>query len=153
MITKIISGGQTGADQAGLRAAVNLGLKVGGTAPCGYKTENGPIPDFLVLCWGLREGEYDAKIYPKRTLRNILDSDGTVAFGNMGSYGEILTRNLCLKNKKPYIANPSQEAFLWWISTNNIQVLNVTGNRESVNPVIGEEVYKFLLSSLTPTLS
>lgn len=37
MIKKVISGGQTGADQAGLLAARVCGVDVGGTAPKGYQ--------------------------------------------------------------------------------------------------------------------
>ena len=39
---KIISGGQTGADIGGLIGAKRAGIKTGGTAPRGYKTEKGP---------------------------------------------------------------------------------------------------------------
>lgn len=41
MISKIISGGQTGADQGGLSAAIILNIKTGGTAPKGYRTQAG----------------------------------------------------------------------------------------------------------------
>ena len=44
MLTKIISGGQTGADQVALSVAVRLGLKTGGYAPLRYMTEDGPDP-------------------------------------------------------------------------------------------------------------
>ena len=42
MIKKIISGGQTGADQIGLEVALSLGIPTGGTAPKGFITETGP---------------------------------------------------------------------------------------------------------------
>ena len=68
MVTKIISGGQTGADYAGLVAARVLNL--GGTAPDNYKTENGSnyeLKDFFQLsAFGT---------YPERTEANILNSD------------------------------------------------------------------------------
>lgn len=41
MIEKIVSGGQTGADQGGLEAAEELGIPTGGWAPAGYYTEQG----------------------------------------------------------------------------------------------------------------
>ena len=44
MIKKIISGGQTGADQAGLDVAIELGIPHGGWIPKGRKTENGTLP-------------------------------------------------------------------------------------------------------------
>jgi hypothetical protein len=40
MIEKLISGGQTGADRAGLEAAKALGIATGGTAPKGWRIEN-----------------------------------------------------------------------------------------------------------------
>ena len=43
-LTKIISGGQTGADYGALLAAHALGLETGGWAPKGWRTEDGPKP-------------------------------------------------------------------------------------------------------------
>ncbi len=44
MITKLISGGQTGADRGGLDAAIHCGLPHGGWCPKGRKAEDGVIP-------------------------------------------------------------------------------------------------------------
>ncbi|KAL6067628.1 Molybdenum carrier, variant 4 [Balamuthia mandrillaris] len=41
-VVKIISGGQTGADRAGLEAGRLLGIATGGTAPSNFLTERGP---------------------------------------------------------------------------------------------------------------
>jgi Circularly permutated YpsA SLOG family len=38
LLKKIISGGQTGADQAGLRTAKRLGIETGGWMPQGWRT-------------------------------------------------------------------------------------------------------------------
>jgi Circularly permutated YpsA SLOG family len=43
MLSKIVSGGQTGADQAALDAAIELGFPHGGWVPKGRKTESGPL--------------------------------------------------------------------------------------------------------------
>ena len=43
MVNKIISGGQTGADQAALDVAIKLGIPHGGWIPRGRLTENGPL--------------------------------------------------------------------------------------------------------------
>jgi Circularly permutated YpsA SLOG family len=51
---KIISGGQTGADQAGWRAAKACGLETGGWMPKGWKTELGCSPFFGPLKMGVR---------------------------------------------------------------------------------------------------
>ncbi|KKL28978.1 hypothetical protein LCGC14_2369790, partial [marine sediment metagenome] len=77
-LLKVISGGQTGADQGGLEAGKELGLETGGTAPLGWKTEDGPQPE-LLKGFGLRECTQPG--YPVRTRRNVLTSDGTVIFG------------------------------------------------------------------------
>lgn len=45
MITKIISGGQTGADRGGLDVAIRHGIPHGGWCPKGRKAEDGVIPD------------------------------------------------------------------------------------------------------------
>ena len=41
MVTMVISGGQTGADQAGWRAAEACGIPTGGWMPRGFLTEEG----------------------------------------------------------------------------------------------------------------
>ena len=45
MLEKIISGGQTGADQAVLDIVIKLGLPHSGWIPKGRITEEGPLPD------------------------------------------------------------------------------------------------------------
>ncbi len=72
MIKRIISGGQTGADQAALDVAIKLDISHGGWIPKGRLTEDGPLPDKYKL------QEMPTSSYPKRTEKNILDSDGTL---------------------------------------------------------------------------
>lgn len=134
-LRKIISGGQTGADQGGLAAGNFLKLETGGTAPPGYSTDDGPMP-YLLRSYGLVEGGLDPRTYPRRTERNILDSDGTVVFGNTRSPGTGLTIRLCDKYGKPHIENPDDEQLLKFVIDHNIGVLNVAGNRERRNPGI-----------------
>lgn len=43
-LSKVISGGQTGVDQAVLRAAIDCGLAIGGWCPPGRGCEGGVIP-------------------------------------------------------------------------------------------------------------
>ena len=72
MIKKIISGGQKGDDQGTLDAAIKLDISHGGWIPRGRITEAGTLPDK----YKLQEMATDS--YEKRTLQNVLDSDGTV---------------------------------------------------------------------------
>jgi hypothetical protein len=74
MVRKIISGGQTGADRAGLDFAIHAGLEHGGYVPRDRKTEDGRIDDRYNLV------ELSTSSYPARTRRNIEESDGTVIF-------------------------------------------------------------------------
>jgi hypothetical protein len=45
MLHKVISGGQTGVDRAGLDAALEAALPVGGWCPKGRLAEDGTVPD------------------------------------------------------------------------------------------------------------
>ena len=139
MIKKIISGGQTGADQAGLDVAIELGIPHGGWIPKGRKTEEGPLPAKYNL------KEMGTTSYPKRTEKNILDSDGTVIFTfEKLTGGSELTRKLaeqhgfpCLHvdlNKVP--VGEGAELVGPWIEKHKIKVLNVAGSRASKAPTI-----------------
>lgn len=54
ILDRVISGGQSGVDQAALRAARAAGIPTGGSMPRGFLTEDGPRPDFAEL-YGLVE--------------------------------------------------------------------------------------------------
>src|SRR5215469_4609989 len=97
-LTKIISGGQTGADQGALYAAKELRLETGGTAPKGYRTDEGHNSN-LCLDFGLNANTHYS--YVPRTRQNVEDSDGTLLFGNLTSPGTRLTASLCSQFKKP----------------------------------------------------
>ncbi len=132
-LKKVISGGQTGADQAGLVVAKNFGLKTGGWMPKNFKTLEGPRPDMAVL-FGCQE--HPSNDYASRTERNVFESDGTVRLaGVFTSRGENCTLRAIKKYKKPHIDIDLTDlpplAFLVdWIKNHNIEVLNVAGNSE-----------------------
>lgn len=72
IVNKIVSGGQTGVDRAGLDVAIQLGIDHGGWCPKGRRAEDGRIPG----CYQLAEADSDE--YAFRTERNVVDSDGTL---------------------------------------------------------------------------
>ena len=147
VVTKIISGGQTGADMGGLWAAQELRIETGGTAPPGWMTEIGSNESGMRY-FGLVEGEPDRKVYPKRTLKNVQDSDGTAIFGDTRSPGTKATIHMCQLEDKPYIVNPNPTPFALWMDKWSIKVLNVAGNRHSRSPGIDEVVRDFLVKAL-----
>ena len=147
MLKKIISGGQTGADQAALDFAIENEIPHGGWIPKGRMTEKGPLPNKYQL------QEMPTKSYPKRTEKNILDSNGTliVSHGTI-SGGTALTRKLAKEHLKPWLHINLDEVSLIeagtqlqnWVEQNNIQVMNVAGSRASNDEKIYSAVKKIL---------
>lgn len=168
MIDLLISGGQSGADLGGLRAAAALGISTGGYMPKGFRTEDGPRPEIASL-YGLME--HESRDYEDRTLANVRMADGTVIFGRR-SQGSNLTENRCWQLKKPcawviwipeptisfssvidtngtHLMTPNGRAvFRLWLRNHGIKTLNVAGNRESKNPGIGQFTEAFLKEAL-----
>jgi len=147
MQLKVIrSGGQTGADEAGLIAARKANIPTGGWIPKGFLTENGPNPSLSK--YGL--AETNSSSYVPRTYANVKDSDGTIRFAtDFTSRGEIVTLDGITKYKKPYIDvdmnNPRPFGDVAaWIRNNKIETLNVAGNRESVAPGLEAFVVEYL---------
>jgi Circularly permutated YpsA SLOG family len=129
MIERVISGGQTGADQAGLAVAKRLGIPTGGCMPKGWLTEDGPRPD-LAAAYGLEEA--DTAAYLERTERNVLAADGTVVFGDARSRGSMLTASLCQRHGKPCCVAPLDDkptsaaaSLRAWLNEHWIRTLNV----------------------------
>jgi hypothetical protein len=146
MLDKIISGGQTGADQAAWRAAKAYGVPTGGWMPQGFQTEDGPHPEFAEL-FGAAEMPTDR--YPARTAQNVRDSDGTLWFGETTTSGARETVGACHRLGKPCLPVDPGAAFepshvATWIAENQIKTLNVAGNRESEEPGIGDRVERFV---------
>lgn len=140
----IVSGGQTGADQGGLVAAKQLGIKTAGYMPFGFKTEDGPCPA-VATEYGLREDV--SPLYPPRTRRNAKMSDGTAWFGTVGSPGYRCTRNACVQYNKPFRVIESAKELRDFVSEHNITVLNVAGNRESKNKGIYRKTAEIILEA------
>lgn len=147
MLEKVISGGQTGADIAGLMAAKKVGLQTGGWMPHGFITQAGPKPEWAEK-YNLQE--HSSAKYPPRTFANVKDSDGTIRFAqNFDSAGEKCTLKAIQQYRKPHIdvdimnPRPVQEV-VDWINRYNIKVLNVAGNSERTYSGITGEVFEYL---------
>lgn len=145
---KIISGGQTGVDQAALDAAIKHGIPHGGWVPKGRKTEAGPLASKYKL------KELDSDRYRDRTEKNIIDGDGTLIF-SFGALtgGSALTESLALKHDRPCLVidlehvsgNEAIIAIEKWLEKYSIRILNVAGPRLSGEPRIYDAVYAILL--------
>jgi hypothetical protein len=145
-LKKIISGGQTGADQGGLRAAQRLGIETGGFAPKNFRTEEGNCP-WLETKFDLVETE--TTLYTQRTMANVALANATLIFGKITSPGTRSTIAICESLKKPYLVNPSEHQHLRdFLALNDVTILNVAGNRESVSPGIGKRVENFIFKAL-----
>ncbi len=144
-INKIVSGGQTGADQGGRDAALYCSLPYGGWCPKGRKSENGVIPAKYQL------EEMPSADYLVRTKANVVDSDATVIFtcGELDG-GSLKTAQFAIKLKKPYLhmnldklSRPeSVQAVVKWLQESCFGdcVLNVAGSRASKAPGIQQSV-------------
>ena len=144
-LEKIVSGGQTGADRAGLDIAMKVGLPVGGYCPKGRLAEDGTVPEHYPLV-EMTKGGYSA-----RTERNVIESDGTLIL-NIGklSGGTRLTVECARKHNKPHLAiqldaaKPKVSTLAEWLEQNNIRVLNVAGPRESKTPGVHQLAFRYL---------
>jgi len=149
MLFKIISGGQTGADQAGLEAGKICGFETGGTAPKNFKTLSGPNYDLRDV-YNLDESEFSN--YANRTSDNVKNSDGTIRLAyDFGTRGEKCTLNAIKKYSVPYfdieLNNPVDPTVTArWIIGHNIKTLNIAGNANRGNTTqIYDEVLEYLI--------
>ena len=154
-VYRIISGGQIGADIAGLRAGVRMGLEVGGWMPQGFRRLNGNRPEMASI---YNMNEHECRGYPPRTRQNVLDSDGTVRFAeNFNSPGERCTLRAVQEFNKPVfdvLIRPDRDSvspmndlpFRRWLENNDIEILNVAGN---ALPRIEPLVETFLIRTIT----
>ncbi len=147
MIKRIVSGGQTGADQAALDVALKLHIPHGGWIPKGRLTEAGPLPKKYRL------KEMPTAHYQDRTAQNVIDSHGTliVSHGRLTG-GSAFTREKALQYGRPWLhidlnhlsKGEAARKVAAWIQENRVEVLNVAGPRKSRDPAIYEDVKEIL---------
>jgi hypothetical protein len=151
MLKKIISGGQIGADQGALDAAIKYNFPHGGWIQKGRKTQSGILPDKYKL------EEMSVAGYKDRIEQNVIGSDGTVIISHgdlsggadysmkMTKRHKRLTIHIDLKETPAFIAASKINT---WIIENNIEVLNVTGSRTSED----SDIYKDTLYIIEGTI-
>jgi hypothetical protein len=160
MIAKLISGGQSGVDLAGLDAAKAMGIPTGGWMPRGWLTEDGPRPEYAER-YGLQE--MPTADYPSRTRQNVSQADGTLILTQQRlSGGTLLTFNVCKAAGKTrfvvcFPGESHDDAWVIavvqvaaWIKGHGVQTLNAAGPRESKCPGIYQRARAFLLAVLRP---
>jgi hypothetical protein len=159
-LSKVISGGQTGVDQAALRAARDCGLEIGGWCPPGRVCEAGLIPAEFPLRETEQERSSDAPDVPRsqRTEWNVRDSDGVLVLAEDGNRSGCPTisdvgTKWAMQCAKRYgrplflcdVSDPNaKERVQEWLRLNEIKVLSVGGPAESTSPGIGDRAYRLL---------
>jgi hypothetical protein len=147
-LERIVAGGQTGADRAGLDVAIRWGFPHGGWCPKGRKAEDGAIGGQYLLT------ETPSANYLQRTEWNVRDSDATVIFtlSSQLSGGSKRTAEFAEKHRKPWIHLARQAAtyeepalvLQRFVQKHNARILNVAGTRASKEP----DVWKFAYETL-----
>lgn len=149
-LTRIISGGQTGADWAALDWAITHAVPHGGWCPLGRLAENGVVdPRFQLR-------ETPSPNYAVRTRWNVRDADATVLFTLAAepTGGSLLTWNEATALEKPRlhlsaaIDEPHAEILLRFLQTYRVASLNIAGPRASTEAGIGRFVTRVLDAAL-----
>ena len=146
-LTRVVSGGQTGADRAALDWAILRGLPHGGWCPRGRKAEDGAIPGQYRLT------ETPDAVYVQRTEWNVRDSDGTVilSLSRTLTGGSSKTAEFARRLGRPWIhlakethGESAATELRRFVEERGIRVLNVAGPRASTEPAIGAFVLAVL---------
>ncbi len=140
---KIVSGGQTGADQVALDWAIAHAVAHGGWCPRNRRSDDGPIDARYALT------ETPLADYRQRNEWNVRDSDATVIFTLEEKLdgGSKLTATFAESLQRPWLhmrprVDPRHLAR--FLARIDVQTLNVAGKRESSTPGISAYVKETL---------
>ncbi len=150
---RIISGGQTGVDIAGVRTAKLFKFATGGWMPAGWKTLDGPRPEYENL---YNMQQHISSDYKPRTYRNVEESDLTIRIAkNFDSAGEKCTLNAIFYYKKPWfdinIQYPDRvithllDGITSYVWAGNTLTINIAGNSEKTVPGIEKTASTILM--------
>ncbi len=148
MIERIVTGGQTGAEQGAWRAARRAGIATGGYMPRGFQTEAGPAPGLGQL-HGAVEFPFDDA---RRVRANLRRADALLWFGDPESAEAREAFAACQELSRPwYVVDvgftpPGKAA--GWLEVFQIGVLVVSGDRESARPGVAAAAESFLGQTL-----
>jgi hypothetical protein len=155
-VEMVIAGGQTGADRAGLDAALAVGLPIDGYCPKGRLAEDGLIPERFTLT------ETGTSDYGERTALNVKHSSASLVLSFRSHDdlmadrrgGTAMTIRLCAKHERPCLPvqlHPTLRAsdrmvaqVVAWLRKRQVRVLNVAGPRESKEPGLYAAALAFL---------
>ena len=154
-LSKVISGGQTGVDQAALRAAQERGLHRGGWCPPGRECESGVIPTRFPLQETPQDRSPNAPGVPRsqRTEWNVRDSDATLILRPQSTAkedpGTDWTARCAARFGRPLLILDPEDpdaasAIRQWLNAREIQTLNVAGPSEGSVLGIGDQAYALL---------
>ena len=148
-VTKIVSGGQTGADRAALDWAISHGIEHGGWCPEGRLAEDGSIPERYNVT------ELPGAGYRARTKANVRDSDATLIMSIDPTLtgGSRQTAAFAKTLRKPWIhVHPQIDwrmVLRHFLDEHRITILNVAGPRAGTVPGISAFTTE-VLDSLIP---
>ena len=161
---RIVSGGQSGVDQAALDAAMALGILYGGWVPKGGWAENFQDPPGLLTKYP-KMVETETSDPGERTKLNVRDSDATIILVQSNDQKELPGTKLTLETAhrlgrpsltvvvgEPYAAAKLRQ----WLSDRSkkrpIRILNVAGPRESEAQGLYAKAKSLLETVLRPML-
>lgn len=145
MLSKVVSGGQSGVDRAALDWAAQTGLELGGWCPRNRQAEDGIIDSRYPL------RETPSSDPAQRTEWNVRDSDATLilTLASARSRGTDLTQQLARRLGRPHLCLDLDDAAATepigdWLGRHQVRILNVAGPRESEAPGIYSRAKEFL---------
>ena len=144
MLRKVLTGGQTGVEQAAWAAARRAGIATGGYMPARFATEDGPAPR-LGLLYGAIEFPFDDA---RRARANARHADGVLWLGDPTSPEARLPLAACGAEGKPFLAvqpdaRPPADVVAW-LRVFEVEVLMIAGDPASRSPGLGRRVEAFL---------